>query len=85
MNHQDKINTMLKVEMLDIIEYFKNPAPDRDLDEFDDEEDQFFHAHSEILNKLGVWILEILGNEDKLLSPDYHVSPSALNLIGRIR
>ncbi|CDW81505.1 exportin-t [Stylonychia lemnae] len=77
MDYPQKVELIVNLQFLDILESFEirfreRPSEDSDLQEEQENEEEFFEAVSEIVDKLGQWCLEIYQNQDKLLPSVQH-------------
>lgn len=74
--YKDKIDIIKKHDFLSVINQFAMKFPDRSKEGFDDleasEEEEFFETIAEIINKLGIWCLELYSDLDKMLAQEYH-------------
>lgn len=76
MDYPLKIELLINLGFLDILESFKmkfreRPGEDADADEVEEEE-EFFELMSEAVDKLGEWCLELYQNHEKLLPSIQH-------------
>lgn len=78
MDYHAKVELIVNINFLDILESFQPKFRDRptendlDIQEEQDQEEEFFVELSEIVDKLGQWCLELFQNEEKLLPTREH-------------
>lgn len=75
MDHPDKLKKLSELNFLTLIEQYKMTNTTLDIDNVDDDdqkaEEEFFHIMAGCVSRLGIWCLELFGNVDKLLGPEF--------------
>jgi hypothetical protein len=71
MDNSEKIDIILRLHFLEIIEHFNPQFPELDIDCADDDEqlvdERFFHIMAGSINRVGIWCLELHENAGRLL------------------